>query len=87
MLGNLDYIVTYLGSTIYFTTYWYDSFFSALLKHVQFQDFSSQYGSDQSYSYTASNLVGTPSMFPAYGDSPYTFAQREFSKAFKEVNG
>ena len=50
------------------------------------QDFSSQYGSDQSYSYTASNLVGTPSMFPAYGDSPYTFAQREFSTAFKEVN-
>ena len=26
-------------------------------------------------------------MFPAYGDSPYTFAQREFSRAFKEVNG
>ena len=24
-------------------------------------------------------------MFPAYGDSPYTFAQREFSRAFKEV--
>ena len=55
--------------------------------NYNFQDFSSQYGSDQSYSYTASNLVGTPSMFPAYGDSPYTFAQREFSRAFKEVNG
>ena len=30
-------------------------------------DFSSQYGSDDSYSYTAFNCLGTPTKFPAYG--------------------
>lgn len=36
-------------------------------------DFSSQYGSDISISYTASNLTGRPSKFPNYGDFPQTY--------------
>ena len=39
-------------------------------------DFSSQYGSDDSYSYTAFNCLGTPSKFPAYGKE--LFIQKEF---------
>jgi F-box/leucine-rich repeat protein 4 len=31
-------------------------------------DFSSQYGSETSISYTASNLAGRSNIFPAYGD-------------------
>ena len=31
-------------------------------------DFSSQYGSDASISYTAHNIVGRPTKFPSYGD-------------------
>ena len=77
-VNNYLYLLTVLQSNVTSPLF---------IVNYNFQDFSSQYGSDQSYSYTASNLVGTPSMFPAYGDSPYTFAQREFSKAFKEVNG
>lgn len=37
-------------------------------------DYSSQYGSDMSISYTAYNVIGTPSQFPDYGDFPETFA-------------
>lgn len=37
-------------------------------------DFSSQYGSDYSISYTACNIAGRPSKFPNYGDFPETFA-------------
>lgn len=36
-------------------------------------DFSSQYGSDTSISYTAYNLTGKPSKFPDYGDFPQVF--------------
>lgn len=36
-------------------------------------DFSSQYGSDMSISYTAYNITGKPSKFPDYGDFPQTF--------------
>lgn len=36
-------------------------------------DFSSQYGSDISISYTASNLTGKPSKFPNYGDFPQSY--------------
>lgn len=36
-------------------------------------DFSSQYGSDTSISYTAYNLTGKPSKFPDYGDFPQAF--------------
>lgn len=36
-------------------------------------DFSSQYGIDYSISYTAANVIGRPTKFPAYGDYPETF--------------
>lgn len=36
-------------------------------------DFSSQYGSEISVSYTAFNLRGPPSNFPDYGDYPQAF--------------
>ncbi len=41
-------------------------------------DFSTQYGSDNSISYTAHNLVGMPSKFPAYGDFSQTFVMRDY---------
>lgn len=41
-------------------------------------DFSSQYGSDISISYTASNLTGRPSKFPSYGDFPQSFVMVSF---------
>ena len=31
-------------------------------------DYSSQYGSPESYSYTARNALGVPKRFPAYGE-------------------
>lgn len=34
---------------------------------------SSQYGSEISISYTAYNICGKPSKYPAYGDFPQTF--------------
>lgn len=37
-------------------------------------EFSSQYGSDNSISYTACNITGRPSKFPNYGDFPETYA-------------
>lgn len=37
-------------------------------------DYSSQYGSGFSISYTAFNITGRPSKFPDYGDFPETFA-------------
>lgn len=37
-------------------------------------EFSSQYGSDSSISYTACNITGRPSKYPSYGDFPETFA-------------
>lgn len=36
-------------------------------------DFSSQYGSNISISYTAYNVAGNPSKFPDYGDFPQAF--------------
>ena len=30
-------------------------------------DFSSQYGSDEAYSYIARNCLGKPQLFPSYG--------------------
>lgn len=36
-------------------------------------DFSSQYGSNISISYSAYNIAGHPSKFPDYGDFPQTF--------------
>lgn len=43
-------------------------------------DFSSQYGSDYSISYTALNITGRPSKYPDYGDFPETFALRTYGK-------
>lgn len=37
-------------------------------------DFSSQYGSDSSISFSASNIVDRPTKYPVYGDFPETFA-------------
>lgn len=42
-------------------------------------DFSSQYGSDISISYSAHNILGKPSKFPAYGDFPQTFVMVSFT--------
>jgi hypothetical protein len=36
-------------------------------------DFSSQYGSSAGVSYTANNILGPPTRFPAYGDFSETF--------------
>lgn len=36
-------------------------------------EFSSQYGNDESISYTAINLSGKPSKYPEYGDFPESF--------------
>lgn len=36
-------------------------------------DFTSQYGSDISISYTANNITGRPSNFPNYGDFPQSY--------------
>ena len=38
-------------------------------------EFSSQYGNDESISYTAINLSGKPSKYPEYGDFPESFMQ------------
>ena len=47
-------------------------------------DFSSQYGSERSFSYTARNCLGTPSRFPSYGDYPQTYVPR-FIPHFEQV--
>ncbi|KOC67635.1 F-box/LRR-repeat protein 4 [Habropoda laboriosa] len=46
-------------------------FIEQFVKHVC--DFSSQYGSNISISYTAYNIAGNPSKFPDYGDFPQAF--------------
>ncbi|XP_026461887.1 F-box/LRR-repeat protein 4-like [Ctenocephalides felis] len=43
-------------------------------------DFSSQYGSDISVSYTAYNICGKPSKFPDYGDFSQSFVMRTYGK-------
>jgi F-box/leucine-rich repeat protein 4 len=35
--------------------------------------YTSQYGSINGVSYTANNLIGPPSRYPAYGDFPETY--------------
>ena len=37
------------------------------------REYSSQYGSVEGVSYTAKNLVGTATRYPAYGDYPETY--------------
>ncbi|KAL6260580.1 hypothetical protein P5V15_008101 [Pogonomyrmex californicus] len=41
-------------------------------------NFSSQYGSSYSISYTAHNLIGSPRIFPNYGDFPQAFVMRTY---------
>ena len=41
-------------------------------------DFSTQYGSDNSISYTAHNLTGVPNKFPSYGDFSQTYVMRDY---------
>jgi len=53
---------------------------------AQVLDFSSQYGSERSFSYTARNCLGTPSRFPRYGDYPQTFVPR-FIPHFEQSEG
>lgn len=51
-----------------------DNDFQIIEQFVQnVEDFSSQYGSEISVSYTAFNLRGPPSNFPDYGDYPQAF--------------
>lgn len=45
-------------------------------------DFSSQYGSNISISYTAYNIAGNPSKFPDYGDFPQAFVMVMNSQNF-----
>ena len=42
-------------------------------------DYSSQYGSDTSISYTAFNIIGRQSKYPDNGDFPETFAMVRFA--------
>ncbi|XP_045536507.1 F-box/LRR-repeat protein 4 [Papilio machaon] len=49
------------------------------------EDFSSQYGSEISVSYTAFNLRGPPSNFPDYGDYPQAFVMRTYGKWWDEA--
>lgn len=49
-------------------------------------EFSSQYGSDNSISYTACNITGRPSKFPNYGDFPETFAMVSDTSCNAKVN-
>lgn len=52
------------------------------------RDFSSQYGSDISISYTAYNLAGKPSKYPDYGDYPQAFVMvRSCGSAFCHCTG
>ncbi|XP_036320020.1 F-box/LRR-repeat protein 4-like, partial [Rhagoletis pomonella] len=48
-------------------------------------DFSSQYGSDYSISYTAPNITGRPRKFPEYGDFPETYAMRTYGEWWKKA--
>ncbi|XP_012282503.1 F-box/LRR-repeat protein 4 [Orussus abietinus] len=48
-------------------------------------DFSSQYGSDISISYTAYNIAGNPSKFPDYGDFPQAFVMRTYGRWWDEA--
>ena len=47
-------------------------------------DFSSQYGSDSSISYTAHNIVGRPTKFPSYGDFSQTFVMRDYGPWWRD---
>uniref|UniRef100_A0A2C9K7T4 Uncharacterized protein n=1 Tax=Biomphalaria glabrata TaxID=6526 RepID=A0A2C9K7T4_BIOGL len=48
-------------------------------------DFSSQYGSESSISYVASNLAGKPCVFPSYGDYTQTCVFRTYGPWWKKA--
>ncbi|XP_059478198.1 F-box/LRR-repeat protein 4 [Neocloeon triangulifer] len=48
-------------------------------------DFSSQYGSVDSISYTAHNLTGQSRVFPAYGDHAEAYSMRTYGKWWDEA--
>lgn len=76
----IDYTRTYMDQTSYTRI----AKQQVIEDNVVFQfssevvDFSSQYGSDISISYTASNLTGRPSKFPNYGDFPQSYVMVRF---------
>lgn len=43
------------------------------LRAYEIVEFSSQYGSEDSLSYTAENFLGPPTIFPRAGDHAYSF--------------
>lgn len=45
---------------------------------VEVTDYSSQYGSYNSISYVALNVIGAPEVFPEYGDYSETFSARTY---------
>ncbi|EFX72265.1 hypothetical protein DAPPUDRAFT_59219 [Daphnia pulex] len=47
--------------------------------------YTSQYGSINGVSYTANNLMGPPSRYPAYGDFPETYVPRTYGPWWKET--
>ncbi|XP_053610124.1 F-box/LRR-repeat protein 4 isoform X2 [Plodia interpunctella] len=49
------------------------------------EDFSSQYGSEISISYTAFNIRGPPSNYPDYGDYPQAFVMRTYGTWWDEA--
>ena len=61
-----------------YTYYVVEQFVSQVL------DFSSQYGSDASISYTAHNIVGKPTKFPSYGDFSQTFVMRDYGPWWRD---
>ena len=61
-----------------YTYYVVEQFVSEVL------DFSSQYGSDASISYTAHNIVGKPTKFPSYGDFSQTFVMRDYGPWWRD---
>ena len=60
-LGELDLYTQYLSSGG-------DKADIGTYNALEVTDFSSQYGSETSISYTAKNLAGRGSIFPSYGD-------------------
>ncbi|GBM25693.1 F-box/LRR-repeat protein 4 [Araneus ventricosus] len=50
------------------------------LRASEVVDFSSQYGSNDSLSYTAQNIVGPPTVYPQTGDNAYSFQLRTYGE-------
>ncbi|KAF4532226.1 hypothetical protein B566_EDAN004312, partial [Ephemera danica] len=48
-------------------------------------DFTSQYGSAGSISYTAHNIIGSPRIYPSYGDFPEAFIIRTYGRWWEQA--